>query len=153
MRIAVAAAVALLALAVGILHFALDFVLFRGNVLGQLGPPPGAAPRPSPPPGAPRPPALPFGLQLNQAFLVNLIVFVVLAILVLLAIKAGSRIMAGVDVLIVLATLGTLYGWNGFGRPNPRGLGHWAVGIEIALVILALAHTAICLRAPRTATG
>lgn len=144
MRTILAAIVVLLTLTVGILHFALDFVLFRGNLWGRLGPPPGAqtAPRPSPPPNAPRPPAVPLGLQLNQLFVINLALFALLAILFVALLRARPAFRLGTDVLIVLATLGTLYGWNSFGKPNPQGLGTWAVSIEVALVVLAISHAA-----------
>src|SRR5919199_296315 len=69
------AIIAILALADGILHLGLDFVIFRGNLFGPLGPPPGA-----PPPGANPPPALP--LPLNQLFALNLVGYAVLALLV-----------------------------------------------------------------------
>jgi len=49
------AIIAVLALADGVVHLSLDFVLFRGNFFGSgapPGPPPGGAPRGSgPPPG------------------------------------------------------------------------------------------------------
>jgi hypothetical protein len=146
-KVFLSAIVALLALAVGILHFALDFVLFRGNIFGRLGPAPGA-PRPSgapsgPPAGAPRPPSFPFGLQLPQVFLANLILFVVLVIAFLLVLRGRPSLASIVDLLLVLAALATLYGWNSFNRPNPQGLGIWAVGLEIALIVFALAHAVV----------
>lgn len=136
MRVALTALVVLLALAVGILHFSLDFVLFRGNVLGRLGPPPGTPAGSGPPPL----PAFPFGLGLNQVFFANLVVFVVLAALLLVALRVRPRLAPVVDVLIVLATLYTLYGWNNLRQPNPMGLGTVAVILEVALVIVTAAH-------------
>src|SRR5690242_19417936 len=111
----------LLALAVGMLHFALDFVLFRGNILGPLQPPPGAPP--PQPGGGGGGPSFPFGLQLNQIFFANLVVFVLLAVLLLAVMRARPILPAAVDVLLILATLYTLYGWNNLRRPNPQGLG------------------------------
>src|SRR5689334_6244706 len=67
--------ITLLALADGILHLALDYVIFRGNLLGRLGPPPGA---PAPPPGGGPPQFL---LPLNQMFVLNLVGYVVLLLL------------------------------------------------------------------------
>ena len=142
MKAALTALLVLLALAVGILHFALDFVLFRGNILGRLGPPPGAPP---PPNGGGGGPSFPFGLQLNQVFFANLVVFVVLAILLLAVIRAQPILPAIVDVLLIAATLYTLYGWNNLRRPNPQGLGHIAVGLEIALIVVAVVHIIVVL--------
>jgi hypothetical protein len=133
MRTAVSALVALLALAVGALHFALDFVLFRGNFSGLPQPPPG------PPPGFI---ATLIGPRLPQLFLANFIVFVVLVIAFVAASRARTAVRAAVDVLILLATVATLVGWNGIRRPNPMGLGSWAVALEIALIVFALVHLA-----------
>ena len=85
------ALVALLALAVGALHFALDFVLFRGNFFGLPAPPAGA-PRPSPPPGPP--PgfiATLIGPRLPQLFLANFILYVLLAIAFLAVSRARTN--------------------------------------------------------------
>ena len=144
MKAALTAVVVLLALAIGVLHLALDFVLFRGNVLGQLGPPPGAPP---PRPGAGLPTFL-LGLQLNQMFFANLVVFVVLAIAVLAFSRARPLLPACVDVLLILATLYTLYGWNSLRRPNPMGLGRIALGLEIALIVAAAVHLVVVRRRP-----
>jgi hypothetical protein len=138
MKAALTALLVLLALAVGILHLALDFVLFRGNILGRLGPPPGAPPPPNG--GGGGLPSFPFGLQLNQMFFANLVVFVVLALLMLAAMRAQPVLPRVVDVLLIAATLYTLYGWNNLRRPNPQGLGQIAVSLEIALIVVAVAH-------------
>ncbi|HEY8692502.1 MAG TPA: hypothetical protein VIR57_07145 [Chloroflexota bacterium] len=148
MRIVLAALVALLTLAVGILHFALDFVLFGGRFV-STGPPPGA-PAGNPPPGpSPGSIAKLIGPRLPELFVANLVVFVVLAIVFLAASRARPRVRMLVDVLIVLATVATLAGWNGIGRPNPRGLGRWAVTIEFALIAAALVHALIVSRRAR----
>jgi hypothetical protein len=125
--------IGLLALADGILHLSLDFVLFRGNLFGQLGPPPGA-----PPPGANPPPALP--LPLNQLFVLNFVVFVLLA----LAAWFGGRLLGDrrwlVDVAILIVVAITLAGWFQLRRPNPMGLGTLARGIEVVLVVAVVLH-------------
>lgn len=87
-------------------------------------------------------------MQLPQAFLANLILFVLLAILFLAVLRARPSFVLSVDILLVLASLATLYGWSSFGRPNPQGLGQWAVSLEIALIVLALAHAAVFARRP-----
>src|SRR5512133_567043 len=71
------AIITVLALADGLVHLSLDFVLFRGNFFGpgRSGPPPG---RLAPPPGG-GPPQLP--LPLNELFLLNFVGYVVLALL------------------------------------------------------------------------
>src|ERR1700724_3425235 len=70
--------ITILALADGVLHFALDIILFRGNFLGRLGPPPGApaAPAPAAPPRPPLP--VPIPLPLNQMFVLNIVGYVIL---------------------------------------------------------------------------
>ncbi|HLQ31842.1 MAG TPA: hypothetical protein VK457_04080 [Chloroflexota bacterium] len=147
----VSALVSLLALGVGSLHFALDFVLFRGNFFGFPPPPPGA-PRPAPPPGPP-PSAIAqlIGSRLPQLFLANLIVYLVLAILFVAVSRARLAVRVVVDVLIALVTIATLVGWNGIGRPNPMGLGTWAVSMEIALIVFALLHLVSLYRRPAPA--
>jgi len=125
------ALIGLLALADGVLHLGLDFVLFRGNLFGQLGPPPGA-----PPPGANPPPALP--LPLNQLFVANFVVFALLA----LAAWFGGRLLGDrrwlVNVAILIVVAITLAGWFQLRRPNPMGLGTLARGIEVVLVVAVL---------------
>jgi hypothetical protein len=124
--------IVLLALGIGALHFALDFVLFRGNILGGRSG--------GPPPGAPRLPAWPNILPLNQLFLLNLVLFVVLAIVFLLVFRRGGVPGGVVDLLLIAATVATLVGWNNIRRPNPQGLGTWAVSMELALIVFALIH-------------
>src|SRR5215470_8244938 len=68
--------ITILALADGVLHFSLDYLLFRGNLIGRLGPPPGAAP---PPGGGGGPPQFP--LPLNQLFVLNLLGYIVLLLI------------------------------------------------------------------------
>ncbi|MHB8618732.1 MAG: hypothetical protein ACYDAG_04035 [Chloroflexota bacterium] len=127
--------VALLALAVGGLHLALNFVVFHGHIFSSPGGP--ARPRR---PGGPAGPGIPGGLSLPQLFLANFIVYVVLAI-VFVAVSRGNRLVrAGVDVLLILVTVATLVGWNRFRRPNPHGLGMSAVILEIALIVLEVIH-------------
>ena len=69
--------IAVLALADGVIHLLLDFILFGG----RGGPPSG--PRPAIPPGGPPPAAraFPFFLPLNVLFLLNFIGAVVLVLL------------------------------------------------------------------------
>ena len=131
MRALLSTIVVLLALAVGVLHLALIWVLFRGNVFGPFG---------GPPPGAPGLPFWPGVLPLPQLFLLNMVLYLVLVLAFLLALRSGRTATVVVDVLFVLATLATLAGWNNIRRPNPQGLGTWAVTLEIALIVFALFH-------------
>lgn len=133
MRALLSALIVLLALAIGVLHFALIYVLFRGRIFGSFG---------GPPPGAPGLPFWPGVLPLPQLFLLNLIAFVVLAALFVVAMRGRLPLRYVADLLIVLATLATLAGWNNIRRPNPQGLGTWAVSMEIALIALAIIHAA-----------
>jgi hypothetical protein len=132
--------IAVLALADGVLHFLLDFVLFRGNIFGSpfpSGPRPGATP---PRTGtAPVPRGNPLILPLNELFLLNLIGEVVLVALFL-----SSRRLLGerrwlVDVVMMVYVAATFGAWLLFGRPNPMGLGYLSKGIEIVLIISLVA--------------
>ena len=151
MRHLLAILVALLAIGVGALHFALDFVLFRGNFFGFPSPPPGAS-RPSPPPGPP-PSAIGqlIGPRLPPLFLANFIVFLLLAVIRLAVQRARPSIRVALDVLILITTTATLVGWNGIGRPNPQGLGNIAVVLEVALIVLTVADLLV-LRRRRSAS-
>src|SRR5205807_10331261 len=94
------ALITILALADGVLHLSLDYVLFRGNLFGSPfagggppggprgGPPGGGPPAGAPPPG-PRPPQLP--LELNQLFFLNFVGFVGLTALFLLSPRLLGR--------------------------------------------------------------
>jgi hypothetical protein len=88
------------------------------------------------------------GLQLNQVFLANLIVFAVLAIAMLAVIRARPALPAAVDVLLIVAALYTLYGWNNLRRPNPQGLGTIAVTLELVLIVLAVVHIVVLVSRP-----
>lgn len=148
MRIVLSGLIALLTLAIGILHLALDFVLFGGRFVGG-GPPAGAPPRPpsgNPPPGPPPGLGRLIGPHLPELFVANLVVFVILAIVFVAVSRARPPVRLIVDGLLILAAAATLVGWNGIGRPNPRGLGRWAITLEFALIAAALVHAAIVSR-------
>ena len=140
--------ITLLALADGLLHLRLIYILFRGRLWGSpsFGPPPGAPPRSGggPPPGAPRggpPQAIPFvSLPLNELFLLNCIGFVVLVLVLWLALTRFTRWVWAVDVVLLGFTALTLVGWARVGKPNPMGYGRLAVAMEIVLIIALLAH-------------
>jgi hypothetical protein len=131
MRALLSTLIVLLAVAIGALHFWLIFVLFRGNILG---------PFPRPPQGAPGLPAWPGILPLPQLFVLNLVMYLVLAAIFLLALRGGIFVQALADLLLILGTLATLWGWNNIRRPNPQGLGTWAVSFELALIALLAIH-------------
>src|SRR5690348_9638065 len=132
LRAPLAIAITLLALADGLLHLSLDFVLFRGNLFGRLGPPPGAAP----PPGANRPPES--LLPLNQAFTLNLVGYVVLVLIFWFVAPRLGTWQWTIDALFILYVAAVFLAWLNFGAPNPNGLGYLSKAIEIVLV-LALA--------------
>jgi hypothetical protein len=130
--------ITLLALADGVLHLSLDFVLFRGNVFGQLGPPPGAPP-PPPGGGGGGPPPLP--LPLNQLFALNLIGYAALVLLLwFVAPRLGTwRWLVDAAFLVYIALV--FAGWLRLGAPNPMGyLGYLSKSIELVLVLAVLAR-------------
>ncbi len=119
--------IVVLALADGVLHFLLDFILFGGRSGSQPGPRPGG------PPPVTR--GFPFILPLNQLFILNFIGEVVLVTLFLVSRRwfGGRRWL--VDVAMIAYAAITFVAWLAFGRPNPMGLGYLSKGIEIALII------------------
>jgi hypothetical protein len=145
-----------LALADGVLHFLLDFILFRGNLFGspfRAGPPPGSAPRAGAAP--PRAPANPLILPLNELFLLNFVGSVILVALYLLSRRLLGERRWVVDVVLILYAATTFTAWWIFGRPNPMNLGYLSKGIEIVLIVALIADIRSILRsrpAPAPAT-
>ena len=127
--------ISLLALADGVLHLSLDFILFRGNIFGRFGPPPGA-----PPPGGGRggPPPLP--LPLNQLFALNLVGFLVLIALLWFVAPRLGALRWVIDALFLVYIAAVLAGWLSLGAPNPMGLGYLARAIELVMVVALIAH-------------
>ncbi len=139
-------AIVILAVADGVLHFALDFILFRGRLIGNPfnGPPPGA------PPGAPAgPPPSPLILPLNELFLLNFIGWVVLAVLFWLSPRLLGARRWLVDVAMMLYAAATIGGWVLYGMPNPRGLGYTAKGLEVVIIVALAVHVWMILREQR----
>jgi hypothetical protein len=141
-----------LALADGTIHLLLDFVLFRGRLIGSPFPS-GARPRVVPGRVAPRPRAvdLSFLPPLNELFLLNFIGAIVLTGLFLYATRWPAARRVWVDVLMIAYAAVTFVAWWLFGRPNPMGLGFLSKGIEIALIIALIVHIRILLPARRVA--
>jgi hypothetical protein len=143
------ALISVLALADGVLHLMLDWILFHGNVFGAMpgppapppvpaggvvGPPPGAAPAPAPPPG--HPPQL--LLPLNELFLLNFVGFVVLVIVFWLS-RTWPRIWRRlIDIVFICYSAASIIAWIAFGEPNPQGLGYLSKAIELILILLLI---------------
>jgi len=126
--------ITILALADGVLHFSLDYILFRGNLFGRLGPPPGAPP-PSAGGGGPQ-----FPLPLNQLFVLNLCGYIVLLLIFwFVAPRLGSWAWL-VDVVFILYVAIVFGAWLSIGGPNPQGLGYVSKTLEILLILALLAH-------------
>lgn len=144
-NILVRVVIGLLALADGVIHFSLDFVLFRGNLFGSpfpSGPRPGGAP----PPG---PRANPLILPLNQLFVLNLVGAVVLVLFFwFVAPRLGARRWLMNLALIVYEAAGFLAWWS-VGRPNPMGLGYLSKTIELLLIVILVVYTFVILRSQR----
>jgi heme A synthase len=132
------AVITVLALADGALHLTLDIVLFRGNFLGRLGPPPGApqAAPPNPPPGPP----VPLPLPLNQMFLLNFVGYVVLVALFWFVMRRLAGWRGWMDALFIAYVALVFLGWVDFGAPNPLGLGYLSKGTEIVLLVVLCVH-------------
>ncbi len=139
--------ITVLALGDGLLHFLLDYVLFRGNFFGSPFP---AGPRPggsAPPPRAPR--GNPLILPLNELFVLNLV-----GEIVLVALFWTSRRWLGerrwlIDLAMMAYAAITFGAWLAFGRPNPMGLGYLSKAIEIVLIVVLFVHAWGVLRVRR----
>ena len=140
------ALITVLALADGVLHLSLDFILFHGHLFGfgsPSGPPPGAAPRAPRPPTAGPPVRLP--LPLNELFLLNFIGYVVLVLVFWFGPRLLGRWRWLADVALIVYAAAAFLAWLDMGRPNPMGLGYLSKGIEILLVIALVAHAWVLL--------
>jgi hypothetical protein len=116
-------AIIVLALAIGSLHLALDAILFHFHLS----------------------PFATFNgrsvfMPLPILFILNFAGFVGLTVLYVMATFVRPNLVRLIDFLLLLMTLATLFGWNRFGRPNPRGLGTVAVTLEIVLTIVIVLH-------------
>ena len=106
------AGIAILALTDGVLHLALDLVLFKGRFLGS---------------------------SLSELFLLNAIGFVILAAAFLVSprwLRARGWL---VDVVLIGYAAATLLAWVQAGGPNPLGLGYASKGLEVLLIVGLLA--------------
>ena len=115
-------AVIILAIADGLLHLALEFVLFRGNVFGPL-------PFPSP-----------FPLPINRLFALNFVGYLVLAVAFWYAPRFLGRRRWIVGVVLMVYTVLSIVGWVQIGMPNPRGLGYISKALEVALIVALAVH-------------
>lgn len=151
--------ITILALWDGIFHLRLIYILFGGRLLGSPsfgGPPPGApasAPGGRPPGGVKMPQAIPFvSLPRNELFLLNFIGFVVLVVILWVVFLRFSRWLWVVDVVMIAYTAVAIIGYFRVGKPNPHGLGHLSIGIEIALIVALLAHLCYLFMRERSVT-
>ena len=107
------AAIVILALAAGVLHLALDVVLFRGRF---------------------------FLNTLSVLFLLNGIGFCALAVAFVLGGRWFGERRWLVDVALIGYTAATVIPWVWWGAPNPRRIGYTAKAIEVALIVALFAH-------------
>jgi hypothetical protein len=115
-------AIVVLALADGILHLALNQVLFRGNFFGPL------------------PFQSPFILPMNLLFVLNFVGYVALAAVFWYAPRyMGSRRWL-VDAVLIVYTLLSIAAWLQIGSPNPQGLGYLSKALELALIVALAVH-------------
>jgi len=111
-----------LAIADGILHLVLNFVLFKGNLVGPL-------PFPSPLP-----------LPLNQLFTLNFVGYLAMAFAFWQAPRVLGRRAWILDIAFVIYALLSIIGWVQLGMPNPMGLGFISKALELALIGCLAAH-------------
>ncbi|MBV8087405.1 MAG: hypothetical protein JO247_21550 [Chloroflexi bacterium] len=110
---ALTAAIVALAVAIGALHFSLDYVLYRGYF---------------------------FFSTLSRLFVLNTAVFILLAGLVVIGLRAPLLWRVLLDVVLFFCAADTILGWVYLRMANPRGLGHFAVALEAALIAAVVAH-------------
>jgi hypothetical protein len=127
-------AIVLLCIVDGILHLALNWVLFQGNWFGTL-------PFPSP-----------FPLPLNQLFTLNFVGYIVLALAFWFAPRFIGRAAWLLDIVIIVYAILAIVGWLQIGSPNPQGLGYISKVVEVALILTAAYH-ALKLLQPSRATS
>jgi hypothetical protein len=115
-------AIVVLSLLDGILHLALNQILFRGNFFGPL------------------PFQSPFFLPMNLLFVLNFVGYVILAAVFWYA----PRYMGGrrwlVDAVLMIYTLLSIGGWLQIGSPNPQGLGYLSKVLEVGLLVALGVH-------------
>ena len=114
--------IVLLALADGILHLALNQVLFRGNFFGPL------------------PFQSPFVLPMNILFVLNFVGYVLLAVAFWYAPRYMGRRRWLVNAVLMIYTLLSIAGWVQIGSPNPQGLGYLSKALEVALLVALAIH-------------
>jgi hypothetical protein len=100
-------AIVILALADGVLHLALDVVLFKGRL---------------------------FQTTLSELFLLNSIGAVVLVVVFLLSLRWLTRWHWVADVVLIGYALAAVVAWLYSGSPNPFELGYISKAVEIGLV-------------------
>ena len=110
------AAIVALAVTIAGIHFSLEFVLFRGYFLFST---------------------------LSRLFVLNTGVFILLAGLVIIGLGAPLLWRVLLDVVLFFCAADTILGWVYLRMANPRGLGHIAVGLELALIAAVIAHVLV----------
>jgi hypothetical protein len=100
-------AIVILALADGVLHLALDLVLFKGRL---------------------------FQSSLSELFLLNFIGFVALVVVFLLSLRWLTERHWVADVVLIGYAAAAVLAWLYSGSPNPFALGYISKAIEIGLV-------------------
>ncbi len=130
-------AVSVLLLVDGVIHLSLEWILFRGNLIGSLSAP-GRPARPNP-----------FILPLNQLFLMYFVGAIVLVVLFwTLQRRLGER-RWWMNVVLMVYEAMAIGGWLSYGRPNPMGLGYLAKAIEIVVIITLFVYSWLIVRAGR----
>jgi hypothetical protein len=119
-------AIALVALADGLLHFTLDFVFFRGNF---------------------------FRNDLSTLFLLNFIGYVALAAAVLFGHRwLGQRAWLP-DAAVLVYALVSIGVWVQRGSPAAGGWGYPSKALEVVLILLVLAHWTMSRQAVEAPVG
>ena len=77
---------------------------------------------------------------MNELFLLNCIGFIALVLVLWLVLRRFGCAVWVVDVALIAFTTLSIVGWVRVGKPDPMGYGHISKGVEIALIIVLLAH-------------
>jgi hypothetical protein len=115
-------AIVVLALADGILHLALNQVLFRGNFFGPL------------------PFQTPWVLPMNILFVLNFVGYAALAAVFWYAPRYMGARRWLLDAVIIVYALLSIAAWIQLRSPNPQGLGYLSKTLEVALIVALAVH-------------
>ena len=155
--------ITIIALADALLHLLLDYILFKGQLWGKLtfAPPPGklrSGMNHSMSHAAPshmfhsNPILSAFdiskitGLPLNELFLLNAIGYIVLLVIFWSWPRNLRTWRWIIDLILIGYSVASIISWINIGMPNPHNLGYLSKVLEVALILVVIAHSWLLLK-------